>query len=65
MARFDNKVVHSVLSLLGFECALKKEQEFGHSVDLLGVTVDLSDPSLGKVYVANKVDRCAEVSTAS
>ena len=59
-----DKVVHSVLSLLGFECALEKEQQFGHSADLLGVTVDLSDPSLGKVCVANKVDRCAEVSAA-
>ena len=59
-----DKVVHSVLSLLGFECALEKEQEFSHRADLLGVTVDLSDPSLSKVCVANKVDRCAEVSAA-
>ena len=59
-----DKVVHSVLSMLGFECALEKEQEFSHSADLLGVTVDLSDPSLSKVCIANKVDRCAEVSAA-
>ena len=34
-----DKVVHSVLSLLGFECALDKEKEFAASADLLGVTL--------------------------
>ena len=32
-----DKVVHSVLSLLGFECALDKEKDFASSADLLGV----------------------------
>ena len=59
-----DKVVHSVLSLLGFGCALEKEQDFAPSADLLGVMVDLSDPSLSKVCVGNKADRCAEVSAA-
>ena len=59
-----DKVVRSVLSLLGFGCALEKEQDFAPSADLLGVTVDLSDPSLSKVCVGNKADRCAEVSAA-
>ena len=59
-----DKVVHSVLSLLGFECALDKEKDFAPSADLLGVTVDLSDPSLSQVRVGNKLERCAEVSAA-
>ena len=59
-----DKVVHSILSLLGFECALDKEKDFGPSADLLGVTVDLSDSALSQVCVANKLERCAEVSTA-
>ena len=46
-----------LLSLLGFGCALEKEQDFAASADLLGVTIDLSDPSLSKVCVGNKVRR--------
>ena len=57
-------VVHLVLSLLGFKCALDKEKDFAPSADLLGVTVDLSDPSLSQVRVGNKLERCAEVSVA-
>ena len=47
-----------------FECALDKEKDFAASANLLGVTVGLSDPSLSKVCVGNKLERCAEVSAA-
>ena len=59
-----DKVVHTVLSLLRFDCALEKESDFSSRADLLGVTIDLSDPRMSKVCVANKRDRCTEVSQA-
>ncbi|CAE7406578.1 unnamed protein product [Symbiodinium sp. CCMP2592] len=59
-----DKIVHSILSLLGFDYASEKENEFDVKADLLGVTVDLGDENLTEVRVANRESKCAEVAAA-
>ena len=64
LASSCDKTVHNILSLLGFEWASDKEEDFAQSASLLGVTLDLTDPALGHVKVANREEKCAEVSSA-
>ena len=58
------KTVHNILSLLGFTRAADKEEDFAPSANLLGVTLDLSDPTLKHVRVANREDKCTEMSAS-
>ena len=44
----------AVTSLLGFECALDKEQPFGLKAEMLGVVLDLEGSANGIVKVSNK-----------
>ena len=56
--------MHNILSLLGFTRAADKEEGFAPSANLLGVTLDLSDPTLKHVRVANREDKCTEMSAS-
>ena len=59
-----DKTVHNILSLLGFTRAADKEEDFAPAANLLGVTLDLSDPTLKHVRVANREDKCTEMSAS-
>ena len=51
----------AVTSLLGFECALDKEQPFGLKAEMLGVVLDLEGSANGIVKVSNKPSRMEEL----
>ena len=48
-------------SLLGFECALDKEQPFNLKAEMLGVVRDLEESTKGIVKVSNKPSRMEEL----
>ncbi|CAE7242070.1 unnamed protein product [Symbiodinium sp. CCMP2592] len=59
-----DSTAHCILDLLGFECSAEKEEPFGASADVLGVTVDLSCADLSEVRVCNRQVKCSEVAAS-
>ena len=56
--------VRAVMRLFGVTVAEDKEVAFDQVAELLGVSLDLSDPSLSSVKVANKAGRARELAVA-
>ena len=53
-----------LMSLFGFVYSEEKLEAFGHSAEILGVVLDLSAASEGRIVVANKPPRVDELSEA-
>ena len=52
-----NGTLKAITKLLGITVAEDKDESFSSTTDLLGVTLDLSDPGMDEVRVCNKLER--------
>ena len=64
LRRDSDQTVQCVMKMLGIATSVDKELPFSDVVDLLGVTVDVSDPSGRTVKVGNKQSRTKEMCDA-
>ena len=61
LAASTEHALKSISSLFGFKVSSDKEQPFAECADMLGVTLDLSDPTLSSVKVSNKKSRVEDM----
>ena len=64
LSEHTTAAVRAMMSLLGFECSLEKELPFDTSTEMLGVVLDLSECSSGRIKVANKESRVNDLANA-
>ena len=56
--------IKAFLKMVGFSFAPEKCTDFSQQVDVLGVTLDVSDSACGLVKIRNKQSRCEELAEA-
>ena len=61
LAEHTGAAARALTSMLRFERSLDKELPFDRSAQMLGVVLDLSEPTKGVVKVSNKPSRMAEL----
>ena len=56
-----SNAIRALMSLLGFECSLDKEEPFAPQAEMLGVVLDLGKSGAGNVVIRNKPSRSKDL----